>query len=208
MNWTFLYYLQGGEHINCNYFKTNEGKWKFHALYFISKPHKTITQSSFQYAILQQQLFAQFVLWNYQLLHAISSIQYFGQSFNQAHFQRLSSCVRWATDLSFKHGPNTEVHWVEIRRWRRPQFLAPKPKDFLYTKLGFYWRCERYNHPVDNGEIFIFEVFFVISSKAGAKISLMCTFVLTLSLSFTKIRDLQLFDTAAQTMTDTGFWRW
>ena len=50
------------ENINCHYFKTNEGKWKLHASYFISKPHKTITQSSLQYAILKQQLLAQFVL--------------------------------------------------------------------------------------------------------------------------------------------------
>ena len=47
-----------------------------------------------------------------------------------------------------------------------------------------------------------------ISRKAGAKMSSMYTFVLTLAPSFTKIRrDFQVFDTAAQTMTDAGFWR-
>ena len=46
----------------CHYFKTNYRKLKLHTSYFISKPLKTITQSSFQYAILQQQLVAQYVL--------------------------------------------------------------------------------------------------------------------------------------------------
>ena len=47
-----------------------------------------------------------------------------------------------------------------------------------------------------------------ISRKAGTKMSSMYTFVLTLTLCFTKIRgNFQGFDTAAQTMTDADFWR-
>ena len=56
-----------------------------------------------------------------------------------------------------------------------------------------------------DGELFIFEVLF-IPQEAGAKISSMSTFVLTLAHCITKIReDFQVFDTAAQTMTDGRF---
>ena len=66
-------------------------------------------------------------------------LRYFCPCFNQIHFQRFHSCVWWATDLSFQHGPNTEVHWVEIGWWRRPHFLAPKLQEiFSAPSLGFF----------------------------------------------------------------------
>ena len=127
---------------------------------------KTITQSIFQYAILQQQLRAQL---NSQLLHA-TSFAIFDPIFNQRHFQRIHSCVWWATGLSFQRRPNTEVHWVEIRRWRRPQFLAPKPRKIVSApSLGFVGGVRGIPVLLE-GEIFIFEVLFHFRQGRGQNV--------------------------------------
>ena len=80
--------------------------------YLILKLHKKLTQFNFQYAIFQQQLLAQFVILNSQLLHATSSAIFLAQALTNKTLQKLYNCVRWETDLSFQNGPNTEVHWV------------------------------------------------------------------------------------------------
>ena len=153
--------MQGGENVPRKYkiplFLLNERK--LHASYFISKPHKTITQSIFQCAILHQQLLAQFVLWNSTAARNI----FCGQRFNQ----RLHSCVWWATCFSFQHGPNTEVHWVKIGQWRRPQFLAPKPRKIVSAPILGFVEVVRRSTALLDGELFIFEVLFHITQGRG-----------------------------------------
>lgn len=80
---------------------------------------------------------------------------YFGLSFNKTPFQ---SCLPWATGHTFQHGSNTEVHWVEIGRWRMPQFLAG---NCLWVKLGFCMSWKRENRPV-GWNIHFLKVFFHI----------------------------------------------
>ena len=95
---------------------------------------------------------------------------YFGPSFNQRDFQRLHSCVWWVTGLSSKHGPDTEVHWVEIRRWRRPQLLAPKLQEIVFaSSLGFIGGVSR-NTVLLESKIINFEVLFHIIQGRGQNV--------------------------------------
>ena len=135
-------------------------------------------------------------------------LRYFGPRFNQRHFQRLHSRVWWATGISFQHGPNTEVHWVVIGRWRRPQFLAPKQQEIVLHQA---WVSLEAWEGVPS--CWMVKSSFLkcssISRKAGAKRSSMYTFMLTLTPCFTKVRVyFRVLDAAAQTIKDTGFWRW
>ena len=92
---------------------------------------------------------------------------YFGPIVNQRHFQRIHSCVWWATGLSFQHEPNTEVHWVEIGRWRRSQFLAPKLQEIVSAPtLGFVGGV-RASTVLLKGEVLVFEVLFHITQDRG-----------------------------------------
>ena len=124
-------------------------------------------------------------------------LRYFDPSFNLRHFQRLHSCVWWKTGLSFQHGPNTKVHWVEIWRWRRPKFLALIPQKIVFApSFGFLdvWEAA--------------PSFWKLKSSYHARkgpISSIYTFVLTLAPCLTKIRGyFQVLDTEVQTMTYTG----
>jgi len=85
-------------------------------------------------------------------------LRYFDPSFKQRHFQRLYSCVWWATGLSSKHGPNTEVYWVEIGWWSRPQFFAAKPQEIVSAPPSMGWE-----NVWEGGEISIFEVLLHIT---------------------------------------------
>ena len=92
-------------------------------------------------------------------------LRYFGPSFNQMHFQRFHSCVWWETDPSFQHGLNVEAHWVEIGIWRRPQFLAPKPRIIFSTpSLGFVGGVRGITIMLES-EISIFKCSFISRSK-------------------------------------------
>ena len=74
------------------------------------------------------------------------------------------------------------------------------------SSLGFFGGV-RGSTILLKGEIFTFEVSIDIT-QGGTKLSLMYKFVLTLAPCFTKIRGgFQVFDIAAQTMTDAVFWQ-
>ena len=139
-------------------------------LYF--KASQNNNRSIFRFAILQQQLLSQFVLWNSPLLHATSF------------------AVFWT-----KLWQNTEVQCVEIGRWRRPQFLDPKPQEIVSAPiLGFVGRV-RGSTALLEGEIFIFELLVHITQGRGQKIIdvQICT-PCTNDFHFTKIReDFQVF---------------
>ena len=75
-------------------------------------------------------------------------LRYFGLSFNQTHFQRLHSCVWWATVLSFQHEPNTEVHGLRSGDEEALILCSKTAGNCLCTKLGFCWRFEREHGPV------------------------------------------------------------
>ena len=85
---------------------------------------------------------------------------YFGPCFHQRWLQSINIVMRWGTGLSLQHGPHTEVHWIEIRWWGRPQFLAPKLGKIGLTPflslLGRVWGSAI----LLEGEFSIFEMFF------------------------------------------------
>lgn len=59
---------------------------------------------------------------------------FFDNSFNQWQ----NSCVLRETGARFQHGLKTELHWVEISWWWKPQFLVPKPEKIAFEpSLGF-----------------------------------------------------------------------
>ena len=79
-------------------------------LYFkASQDNNTII---FQYALLHQQSLAQLVLGNSQLLHC----GILAQALSKDTFKNSTVVCGDTTCLSFQHGPNIEVHWVEIGR--------------------------------------------------------------------------------------------
>ena len=116
--------------------------------------------------------------------------------------------MRWGTGLSLQHGPYTKVHWIEIRWWGRPQFLAPKLGKIVLIPFLSLLGCVCEGVPSCWKVNSQFLKCFFISPRAGVKILLMYTFVFTFTLSFTKIRgNFHVLDTAAHTMMDAGFWQ-
>ena len=97
-------------------------------------------------------------------------LRYFGTHFNQRHFQRLHSCVWWATGLSFQHGPTTEVHWVEIGRRRRPQFLDKKPQEIVFAPSLAFVGSVRGSTALLEDETLVFKVLFHITHGRGQNV--------------------------------------
>ena len=89
---------------------------------------------------------------------------------------------------------------------KEQQFLAPKPRIIIYYYQAWVLLEVLDGAPSCWNEKSPFLKCSFVSCKAGAKMSLMYTFVLTLASCFTKIRGyFQVFETEAQTMTDAGF---
>ena len=50
---------------------------------------------------------------------------YFVPFLNQRLLERIQSGMRFGADLRLKIAPDTETHWIHIRRIQRPDILAP-----------------------------------------------------------------------------------
>ena len=100
---------------------------------------KTITQSIFQYAILQQKLLVQFVLWNSQVMHATSSLLFWSKILLKT--QKL--CVVNDRTLLL----TWTKHWSTLgwdRAIKDATITCSKTgENCLCTKIGFCCRCER-----------------------------------------------------------------
>ena len=94
---------------------------------------------------------------------------YFGPCFHQRWLQSINIIMRWGTGLSLQHGPHTEVHWIEIRWWGRPQFLAPKLGKIGLTPFLSLLGCVWGSAILLEGEFLIFEMFFSFHKDQESK---------------------------------------
>ena len=71
-------------------------------------------------------------------------LRYFGPFSNQRPFQNLHTRVYNRTGLCLQKRPHTEVHGVQIWKWRRSH-MAPELREMTGTPLEVFWCVRRWS---------------------------------------------------------------